>query len=296
MKRILLLGGKGFIGRNLTEYIQRFPEEYALTVPTHEELNLTGEEAVVRFLGKEYYDIVIHAAVCNPRRLSPGETYNELNSDLRMYFNFDNHSSMFGKMLYFGSGAEYDKSAPICQVKETDDVNGIPKNDYGLAKFIIGRQIEKSSNVYNMRIFGLYGKYENWRTTFISGACCKAIKHLPITIRRNVFFDYLYIDDFCRIIKHFIDNDPKYHTYNITSGKRVDLVSIAELVKKVSGENVPIYVCTEGLANEYTADNSRMLNEIGDFGFTDMERAVASLLDYYRSIYQQINTMDLLYQ
>lgn len=210
IKQILLVGGNGFIGKNLLEYLSLFPNEYEVFSPSRSEYDITDEKEVVKLLSRKKFDVVIHAAVCNPRRLAPGEHCDELESNLRMYFNFARHSNLFGKMLYFGSGAEYDKSEPICQYKESDDANGLPRNDYGFAKYIIGKSIETSGNIYNMRIFGLFGKYENWRTTFISGACCKAIKNLPITIRRNVFFDYLYIDDFCRIIKHFIDNRPIY--------------------------------------------------------------------------------------
>ena len=246
---------------------------------------------------KEYkFDVVIHAAVCNPRRLAEGTIYHELDSDLRMFFNLERYHELFGKMLYFGSGAEYDKSENISSVNETVLGNGVPKNEYGLAKYIIGKQIEQSRNIYNLRIFGLYGKYENWRTTFISGACCKAIKNLPITIRQNVYFDYLYIDDFCNLVKWFIDNKPNYHTYNMCSGKKIDLLSIAEKVKSISGKDIPIYVCKEGFAKEYTADNQRLLLETSNTIFIDIDLGIQLLYRYYESISKDINIIDLLYQ
>lgn len=43
----------------------------------------------------------------------------------------------------------------------------------------------------------------------------------------------MYIDDFCKIIKWFIDNKPKYHTYNVTTGDKIDLFSIANLINNV---------------------------------------------------------------
>ncbi len=296
MKKILLLGSSGFIGLNLKEYLINFKEEYQLFTPSSRDLDLTKESMVYDYLKEYKFDVVIHAAVCNPRRLAEGTIYHELDSDLRMFFNLERYHELFGKMLYFGSGAEYDKSENISSVNETVLGNGVPKNEYGLAKYIIGKQIEQSRNIYNLRIFGLYGKYENWRTTFISGACCKAIKNLPITIRQNVYFDYLYIDDFCNLVKWFIDNKPNYHTYNMCSGKKIDLLSIAEKVKSISGKDIPIYVCKEGFAKEYTADNQRLLLETSNTIFIDIDLGIQLLYRYYESISKDINIIDLLYQ
>lgn len=296
MKKLLILGGNGFAGRNLREYLSAFSAEYIIDAPSSSELNLLDEIKVHDWLACGSYDVVVNAAIANQRRSSFAVNHSELECDLRMFCNLERCSDLYGKMLYFGSGAEYDKRFPICSVKESDIGKSIPTTDYGFAKYIIGKYIEKSENIYNLRIFGLYGKYEDYGTTFISGACCKALMGIPISIRQNVFFDYLYIDDFCRIVKHFVDSDPGYRTYNVTSGTRVDLITLAETVKRISGVDVPIYVCRSGLTNEYTADNSRMRDELGSFIFTDAERGIASLLKYYKSIKKQIDIMKLLYQ
>jgi len=296
MKKILILGANGFIGKNLKEYLSCFSKEYVLYVPNSQELNLLNEQAVKKYLTNTYFDVIINAAVCNPIRGHNIDIQCELEQDLRMYYNLKKYNNLYGKMLYFGSGAEYDKSKDISFVTETEFINNIPLTQYGLAKYIIGKDIEQSSNVYNLRIFGLFGKYENWRTTFISGACCKALKGLPITIRQNVFFDYMYIDDFCKIIKWFIDNKPKYHTYNITTGDKIDLFSLCKLINNVIGKTVPVYVCKDGLGNEYTASNKRLLNEIGDIKFTPFKEAVEGLIKYYQSVLDEIDMYHLLYQ
>ena len=295
MKKVLILGGKGFVGKNLTEYLLSNRKDILLTCPDSSELNLLDEEGVEKFLKGNYYDVVINAAIFNPRR-HPNESTPEIEQDLRMFFNLEKCSAFYGKMLYFGSGAEFDKSKDIISAEEDRFINGIPKNQYGLAKYTIGKLIENSKNIYNLRIFGLFGKYENYKTTFISGACCKAIKGLPITIRQNVFFDYLFIDDFCRIIEWFIDNTPRYHTYNVTSGKKFDLVSLAEIVKQVSDKDIPVIVCKDGLANEYTASNGRLLSEVPDVRFTDMTVAIEKLYGYYVGVQDEIDVLSLLYQ
>lgn len=296
MKNLLILGASGFAGKNLYEFLKRYDNEYSIDTPSSSELNLLDEKSVVDYLTEKKYDAIINAAVCNPRRLSYNNKLSELDCDLRMYYNLEKCSELYGKMLYFGSGAEYDKRFPIVNVSEDDIARSIPTTDYGFAKYVIGRNIENSRNIYNFRIFGLFGKYENWKTTFISGACCKALKGLPITIRQNTVFDYLHIDDFCRAVKWFIDADPKYHTYNVTSGKKIDLLTIAKKVLEISGIDVPIYVCKEGYGNEYTASNERLMNESEQFLVTDIEEGIQKLLVYYESILNEVELIDLLYQ
>ena len=292
---ILLLGSSGFIGRNFKEYISRFGQ-YRLYAPSSSQLNLLHESEVEDHLKQLRPDVVVHAAVCrNPKYFPMAAPISELEQDLRMFYNLEKYSDFYGKMIYFGSGAEYDKACNIRSVTEDDNKNGVPKTNYGLAKYIVGKTIEQSRNIYNMRVFGLFGKYDNWRTTFMSGAWCKALKGLPITIRQNTCFDYLDIDDFCPVIKWFIDETPKYHTYNICSGKKIDLLTIAEKVRCLSGNDVPIYVCLPGMAKEYTASNERLRKEHSAFSLTTLDDSIQKLLAYYRAIEQEIDMLSLLY-
>lgn len=293
--KVLIFGSNGFIGKNIKEYLQRF-SKYELLCPTRKELDLLDEDTVYQYLKTNIPDVIVNAAVCrNPLYFQNMNSASELEQDIRMFYILEKYSKYYGKMLYFGSGAEYNKSRNIVNIAEDDFIHNIPTTQYGLAKYVIGRSIDQSISLYNLRIFGLFGKYENWKNTFISGCCCKVLKKIPITIRQNVFFDYMYIDDFCAIVRWFIDNTPVFHTYNVVTGKKIDLITIANLVKRLAQVDVPIYVCKPGLANEYTASNLRLLNEMGDITFTDMQQSISELLKYYRGIEDQIDMMSLLY-
>ena len=293
--RILILGSTGFIGRNLKEYFEK-NSSYELFCPTRQALDLLDEKAVDKYLRSIQPDVVINAAVCrNPKYYSSDLLESELGQDLRMFNILEKRQSLFGKLLYFGSGAEYGKQNPIVSVKESDLKGDLPLNQYGLAKYTIGRIIEQSENIYNLRIFGLFGKYENWKTTFISGACCKALYRLPITIRQNVYFDYLYINDFCKVINWFVENTPKYKTYNITSGNRIDLCSIAQFVNNAVGYDNPIFIGKPGLGNEYTGCNQRLLDEYFEFKPEDISVSIKDLLGYYESTLESVDKLSLLY-
>lgn len=293
---ILLLGSGGFIGRNIKEYLQEYRKDCIVDTPSSKECNLLDEVSVLNTLNQKSYDIVINAAICNMKREGCLNTVTEIEQDLRMFMNLEKFSDKYGRMLYFGSGAEFDKSCPIVSVNEDEFYNNIPETQYGFSKYTINKIIEKSNNIYNFRIFGLFGKYENWKYTFISGACCKALKNIPITIRQNVVFDYLYINDFLKAIEWFIDNEPCYHVYNVTSGRKIDLITIADIINNLSDNPVPVYVCREGMANEYTASNKRLISEFEDFKLTDFKQSVEELMHYYKENIDNIDLYSLLYQ
>ena len=294
-KQVLILGASGFIGRNLYEYFKGLKSNYTIIAPSRKDLDISDESQVKTFLMDNYYDVILHAAVFNPRVAGYGHVDKELETNLRMYYNFERYQDLFGVMYYFGSGAEFDKSGDILSVSDNYFGNGIPNTDYGFYKYIINRSIFSSSNIVNLRVFGLFGKYENWSKTFISGACCKVLKNLPITIRQNVFFDYMYINDLCEIVEWFVLNTPFHKDYNITSGKRVDLISLAKCVMRVANKEVPMYVCEPGFANEYTANNERLLSELNTFEPTPLEKSISELYSWYQDHSDEINIKSLLY-
>ena len=293
--RVLIAASTGFIGRNLYEYLLKKKDIDLFTLNSNE-IDFTDEKKVEQYLMENRYDVILLCANYGIGRNKNNDENKVMEYNMRIVLNFERCSNYFGKLLYFGSGAEFDKRYDISMVNEQDIGKSIPIDQYGLYKYIVNMIIESSDNMYNLRLFGIFGKYEDWKTKFISNACCKAVKGIPITIRKNVFFDYLWIDDFCRVAEFFIHNDCKYHSYNVASGVRVSLVEIAELVRFISGKNIPIYVCEEGIGNEYTASNQRLKNELIDFEFTRMKDSVEELYHWYEKREDKIELYPLLYQ
>lgn len=289
--KILLTGGSGFIGGNVKEYLQQ--RGYDLCAPSSRELDCLDEESVKRHLQTHYYDVVLHFAYRHDRKGNQGIEYN-----LRMFYNFSKYSGLYGKMIYLGSGAEYDKRFPIQMVTEVDLLDRtLPVDQYGLMKYTMNQIMEASDNIYNLRLFGIFGKYEDWKLRYISNLCCKSLKRMSLSLRQNCYFDYLWIDDFCRMLEKFIQIEcPKYHVYNAVRGERIDLLSLAHIVNEVADEKHEIIVCKEGYANEYTANNDRIMQEIGDMTYTDMKSSVSQLYRWYKQHQDEIDVESLIYK
>jgi GDP-L-fucose synthase len=296
VKNILIVGASGFIGKNLYEYLNKNKDKYNIFIPSSRELNAIDEDQVNSILEKVYFDVIINSAVHNCGAKKYKDSTKMLEYNMRMFYNFEKNHDLYGKMIYLGSGAEFDKRNNICSVKEEEFDKNIPVDDYGFAKYIVAKSIESSENIYNLRLFGIYGKYEYWQSKFISNICCKAIKNIPISIRQNVYFDYLFIEDFCRIIEWFIENKPKYKSYNVTTGEKIDLLTLAQKVLRISGKDLPLYVCKEGLAKEYSSNNDRLISEIGNFQFTNIDEAIKKVYDWYVDNEEIIDLYPLLYQ
>ena len=157
----------------------------------------------------------------------------------------------------------------------------VPVDQYGFSKYIMTKHAQLSSNIYNLRLFGVFGKYDDWRTRFIPNACCHAVLNLPIRMNQHVFFDHLYIDDLIKIVKWFISNKPRKHVYNVCTGSVFDFKTLAEKVIQISGKNVDIEIKTDGLGREYSGDNSLLLDELKGFKFSSIDESIKALYDWY---------------
>lgn len=293
---ILLTGGSGFVGRNVKEYLQQ--KGYTICAPTSKELDCLDEEKVKSQLQAYHYDVILHFAVYGDTGDHVKDATKVLEYNLRIFHNFAKYASLYDKMIYTGSGAEYDKRYSIQMVTEEDwETRSIPIDQYGLMKYMINKAIENSDNIYNLRLFGIFGKYEDWRIKFISNLCCKSLKGLPLSLRQNCYFDYLWIDDFCQMLEKFIKLEhPRYHVYNAVRGEKIDLLSLAHIVNEIADEKREIFVCREGYANEYTANHDRIMQEIPDMTYMDIRESVRQLYGWYREHQEEVDIYSLIYR
>lgn len=276
-KKVLITGGSGFIGRNLAEQLG---SKFDITAPGSAELNLFDAEKTEAYLKQNKFDVVVHGANVGGTRKAKVDNLVEKN--LRMFFNVARCSKHFGRLIQLGSGAEYDKAHYLPKMKEEYFDTHVPADGYGFYKYVCAKHIERTDNMMAVRIFGCYGKYEDYEIKFISNNICKSVCGLPMTIaNQNVFFDYLYVDDFARIVGHFIGKEGRRKFYNVTPDKSIDLLSIAKIINRVSGHESAIQVKNPGLGTEYSGDNARLKAEILGFEFTPMETGIRKLYDWY---------------
>lgn len=279
-KKILITGASGYIGRNLHEYFQK---KYFLYTPSHQTLDLLDDKMTETFFRNHDIDIVIHTALVGGSRQEE-QVQNAFLANTKMFFNILRNQRFFDRLIHFGSGAEYDKRRPLKRIKESQFDERVPHDEYGFFKYLCSCYIKNTRDIINLRIFGIFGKHEDYKLRFISNAIVNNLFGLPIIMNQNVFFDYLYIGDFVRIVERFIHYESVAKFYNIGYGSSIDLLTIAKKINSIADKPSQIIVKKKGLNNEYTCDNSLLMKELGQFKFTDFDHALKKLYQWYRSI------------
>lgn len=284
MRRILLTGAgpHGFVGRNLAPALRG---RYEVFTPSSRELDLCDYDATARYLEAHRIGAVVHGALQSLLHTGPEDV---MLHDLQMFCNLEKLSGQLERVLYFGSGAEFDRRLPVEDIREEDLGRSVPADYYGLEKYLMALRARESRNIYNLRLFGIFGKYEHWQSKFISNLCCKAMYGLPLSIRQNCMFDYLYVEDLPPIVIWFLEHTPEFHDYNVCTGRPVSLREIADVVQEVSGKTLPVPVAKAGWNLPYTASCGRLEAEMGPLELHSLKEAVAELYACYQAHREEI--------
>ena len=280
MKTVLITGAgpTGVTGRAIREYLEN---DYNILAPSSKELDLTDDAAVCTYFDAHRIDFVVH---CATYRSNISKTTHmvdeELESNLRMYFALASQSEKFEKMVYLGSGAEYDKSRPIVNIKEEQFGESIPKNKYGLGKYIMNQHCRSSKNIYNLRMFGTLNPCERYTKNVVCNICAKAAIGLPMTLRQNCRFSWVDIRDVAKSIKHIFEHTVSRHDYNISLVKSYKLSEIAEVIGLIAGTKAQVKFEQSGLNKEYTC--------CSDCFRQDFPIKMISIFDSLRGIYEYV--------
>lgn len=270
MKNILLTGSGGFIGKHLKNQLSG---KFNLFTPRSYQLNLLDKDDVKQYVEDNNIEYIIHSASCGVR-ISPDATIDEVaKPNIEMFKNLAELTSKDRPMITIGSGAEYDKSRPLCKIKESDFGKSIPKDPYGYSKYLISKMIEEKDNILNLRLFGIYGLGED-KSRVTSCIVNSNIAKEPIILNQNVKFDFIYIDDFCRIVEYFLNNSTNEKFINVSPTESIEIIDLAKIVNDFSDYKSEIIVKNPGMNKEYTGDNAKLLSIIKDFSFTSYKEGM----------------------
>ena len=272
--KLLIIGGTGFIGKNLKQYFEG-KEGFEVYAPTRKELNLVDDKSCLDYVKNLKPDLVIHSAV----------DITSVENTLKIFFNIYNAKEYFGHMVQIGSGAEYDKRAYEPRMKESIFKKSIPIDTYGLGKFCIANTLESTeeNKVTNLRLFGIFGSYEDYSRRFISNNICNSLAGLPVSLNRNMLFDFIWVDDFSRFLHSILDKLPlSTMSYNFCTGSPVSLLNLAQIINELMSNSTDVIVKNSGMNPEYSGDPSIIFNEIGNFEFTPFESSISKLIKFYK--------------
>ena len=241
--KILLLGGSGFIGRNIRE-----TSIHHIIAPTHTELNAYDFRAMDRIMERENPEIIIKA--------THGKTLEE---NLLIDKNLYRFSKDISKIFNLSSGAIYGLQKDICHVQEKEIGNTVPLDTYGLCKYESYMRSLYYPNIINLHLFGVYGKDE-LTSRFIPSAYAQIQKGLPVYIYGDRKMSWIWVKELVFILDFLVlDHPPVPQSLNVCA----EDWQLSELASKLFSycgvpENI---IITRTQQKEYTGDTS-LLHQI----------------------------------
>lgn len=256
---ILILGGNGFIGKNVGKYLSKS----GYNVISFDVLQPESIENNIQYIKGDFFnikdltscvenvDVVIHAiSTINPgnsnTKYMHGYTEDFIQSiklaELALKYKF--------KLIFLSSGGTVYGNQEIMPISE--DALPLPVNHYGNVKLCIENayrtfNIQTGTNIKIARIANPYGPGQDYLkgVGFIDAALKKAISNEQINIfgDGSVVRDYIYIDDVCKMLEKVILYLGEIDVFNIGTGigtSQKEIISIIEtLFDKIYVEYLP---------------------------------------------------------
>jgi len=252
--KILITGGNGNLAKMIKNYLQKY---HNIDSPSRSELNILNMNDFETFLNKDTYDILVHTAISGGRRLKE-ENGDVTHNNLLMFENILHFADRFKMIFNFDSGAIYDRATDILNRKE-DDLFTIPIDYYGFSKYVIYKRSLMYHNVYNFRVFNIFHATEE-DARFIKTCFISKKNKTPIAIFEDKYFDFVYEDDFVKIVSHYVDNcenqEKLEKTINICYPDKYTLSDIAKLI--IGDDCVPVKILNSDLKKNYSGDSGKL--------------------------------------
>jgi len=291
-KKLLITGASGFVGRNLAA--SPLAESYQLLCPGHAELDLTDTAAVDAYFAAQGPDLVVHCGGKPGHRNAPDHE-GLLRDNTRMFHNLARHEEGLERLVVIGSGGVYGAAHYRPKMAEGYFAAHVPADTHGLTQYLCEQHAARSRNIVTLRLFGLFGPGEDYAIRFISNLMCKAVKGLPLTMKQDRLFDYLWIGDLAPVLGWCLAQPPAHKAYNVTPDRAVPLRWLAEQIRALSGKDLPITVREAGLGPEYSGDNARLRRDFPAFSPTPFEKSLPELYRWYSGRADAIATEALLH-
>jgi GDP-L-fucose synthase len=260
--KIYVAGHQGLVGSAIISLLKK--EGYTnLVYRTHQELDLTEQEAVVAFFKKEKPEWVILAAakvggiLANNTR--PAEFIYE---NLQIQNNVIHQSYLNGvkKLLFLGSSCIYPKLAPQ-PIKEKYLLTGLlePTNEpYAIAKIAGMKMCQSYNRQYGTNFIAvmptnLYGPNDNFdlKSSHVLPALLKKFHDAKLSQSPTVEVwgsgspkrEFLYVDDMakgCLFLLEKFNPTPEQNEageifFNLGTGHDLTIKKLAELIQKITG-------------------------------------------------------------
>ena len=245
MKRILLVGKRGFLGNYLNKYLSK---KFQIKFISFKEIS-NLKKTIIK------YDYIINTSI----------NKNYINKKYHKNFDNDFHISSFldpkkNTLIFFSSRKVYKSKENI---KESSKLN--PLSNYSKNKLITENFLKNKlkSNLLILRISNIIGfkkKQKNLHSTFVDMFYEKAKKGF-IYDNGNKFKDFLSIQKFSQILEMIIRKDLR-GIYNVSIGRKVYLSEIINWLNRYNKKPVKVIRYKSSKNQNFYLNNKKLMSKI----------------------------------
>lgn len=300
MRKILILGGNGFIGKNLANYLLEQNEVvYSFDITTPER-----EKSGINYIAGDFFDdyvlkkvvrdmdIIFHA-VCT---LNPGNSNDkyimgyerDFVQTVKLCSWLQNTKS---RLIFLSSGGTVYGNQPIQPIKE--DAVAVPINHYGNLKLCIENTIrtmnfQSKQNMLIARISNPYGPGQDYKkgVGFIDACLKKGMSNEDMEVWGDgeIVRDYIYIEDVCRMLYTLTGYQGNQEVFNISSMIGTSQNDVLKIIKRIFRDMHIRYTQSRSVdAKKIILDNSKIM-ELDSFPLVNVEDGIRR---YYQYILEQ---------
>lgn len=293
--RVLLLGGKGYIGSRLHPYLAA--KGYSVT---SYDLCWFGDHTTSTYVYKDYnqiavsqlttYDAVVLLAAHSSVKMCVGNYQSSFNNNVRNFMSLLNKLEKADhqlKLIYASSSSVYGNTGD--KLAEESQKEFVCVNNYDLTKYVIDQYMLNNSPIdqwYGLRFGTVNGYSRNFRNELMVNSMTKcAIETDEIQIsNKHIHRAILDIEDLCAAVDQILKLGTKENSgvYNINSFNNT-VEEIANEVATLTGAKI-IDNGNVGNPYDFMISNQKFANSF-DFNFTgSIKRIVKEIKTNYGNI------------
>jgi nucleoside-diphosphate-sugar epimerase len=311
VKKVLILGGLGFIGKNLYQCLVKDNHEVTLlTNQIHQDVDGFIDEQVKSrivfgsILDKDFitktvkgYDVIFSLAGSSGAADSITNPYHDLDTNLRGHLTIleaCRASNPNALLIFPSSRLVYGK--PLANpVNENHPLH--PESIYAIHKLTTEHYYQLYQRLYGVRCvifrisnpFGPYQRFGSNHYGILNWFIHKAVHHQPIEIygEGNQQRDFLYADDLSRLLSITMDKPAMVgNIYNVGLGKGIPLNYAVEVIKKYVPNTKVEYkpwpeIDKKIETGDYISDITRLKLDANWQPEVDFEHGVSMTIKFY---------------
>jgi len=303
-KKILVTGGRGFIGSNLVPELQKRGHQVWICDLMHSSedkyirCDITKYRQVEEIFEKQNFDYVYHAAAEYGRW--NGEDYYE-NLWLTNAIGAKNliriQERKKFRMILFSSAEVYGDYDGVIKEDIMDTLPIKQMNDYAMSKWVNEMQALNSSAMYGtetvrVRPVNAYGPHEHYTPYrgVIPHFIYKALMNMPYTVYLGHKRIFDYVEDTCRTFANIVDNFIPGEVYNIAGKKEweCEIKHISELILDYldKDDSKVEYKKAEPFTTRVkNIDSSKAIRDLGHNPKISPEQGIPKTIEWMKNIY-----------